>query len=381
MIAHTFVSIGLENVTGGKLAYINFPRQLILDDVAAVLPRDRVAIEILEDVTPDAEIMTAVRRLKDAGYTIALDDFVLLTPEHEPLLALADVVKVDWRSSTPEQREQIAKHAGVKGPQLLAEKVETEAEFQQAVALGYRYFQGFFFARPEMLSAREVPGFKLNFLRLLKAMHRPDLDYDEVERIIKSEGALLHWLLKCVNSAAFGFRTPVTSIRHAIVVLGERELRRWVSVFCIAGMGEDRPRELLVQAFVRASFCERLASGGTQAAKRTDAFLLGMFSLLEAILARPLASLLDELPLSAETRSALLDGSGPLAPILACATAYERAEWTLVSECAPKIGMTPERVATSYIEALGQAQQIFGGIDLPAPRSASAEKPRAARKR
>ena len=313
VIAHTFVSLGLENVTGGKLAYINFPRQLILEDVAAVLPRDRVAIEILEDVTPDAEIMTAVRRLKDAGYTIALDDFVLLTPEHEPLLALADVVKVDWRSSAPEQREQIARHASAKGPQLLAEKVETEAEFQQAVALGYRYFQGFFFARPEMLSAREVPGFKLNYLRLLKAMHRPDLDYDEIERIIKSEGALLHWLLKCVNSAAFGFKTQVTSIRHAIVVLGERELRRWVSVFCVAGMGEDRPRELLVQAFVRASFCERLAGGGTQSAKRTEAFLLGMFSLLEAILARPLASLLAELPLSAETRSALLDGSGPLA--------------------------------------------------------------------
>jgi EAL and modified HD-GYP domain-containing signal transduction protein len=230
-----------------------------------------------------------------------------------------------------------------------------------------------------MMSSREVPGFKLNYLRLLKAMHRLDLDYDEIERIIKSEGALLHWLLKCVNSAAFGFKTKVTSIRHAIVVLGERELRRWVSVFCVAGMGEDRPRELLVQAFVRASFCERLAGGGNQASKRTDAFLLGMFSLLEAILARPLASLLDELPLSGETRSALLDGSGPLAPILACVLAYERAEWTRVGECAPLLGMIPERVAESYIEALGQAQQIFGGIELPPPRSAHEDKPRSAR--
>ncbi len=380
VIAHTFVTIGLEKVTSGKLAYINFPRQLIVDDVPAALPRERVSIEILEDVKPDAEVLAAVRRLKDAGYTIALDDFVLL-PEHEPLLALADVVKVDWRSSAPEQREQIAQRVGASGPQLLAEKVETEAEFQQAVALGYRYFQGFFFARPEMLSSRELPGFKLNYLRLLKQMHKPSLDYDEVERIIKSEGALLHWLLKCVNSAAFGFKTQVSTIRHAIVVLGERELRRWVSVFCVAGMGEDRPRELLVQAFLRASFCELLAGGGNQASRRTDAYLLGMFSLLEAILARPLAALLDELPLSADTRSALLDGSGPLAPILACAIAYEHAEWDTVSACAPQLGLTPERVAASYIEALAQAQQIFGGIELPAPRGARDDKPRSSRKR
>jgi c-di-GMP-related signal transduction protein len=367
VIAHTFLSVGFENVTGGKLAFINFPRQLILDDVALALPRDRVAVEVLEDVQPDPEIIAAIGRLKSAGYTVALDDFVLLTPEYEPLLALADVVKVDWRSSSPDQQETLARRCAEQGPHMLAEKVETEAEFERALTLGCRYFQGFFFARPQMVSAQEVPGFKLNYLRLLKQIQAPRLDYDAIERIIKAEGALLHWLLRCVNSAAFGFRSKINSIRHAIVALGESELRKWVSVFCIAGMGEDRPRELLVQSFVRASFCEQLSAISRQSKHQTEAFLVGMLSILDAILARPLSDLVDELPLSPETRSALLFGSGPLAPILSCALAYERAEWDAVNQFARQLRMTGQQVAAAYLDSLDKAEQIFGEV-LPEPR-------------
>ena len=368
VIARTFLSLGLDNVTGGKLAFINFPRQLILDDLASALPHDRVVIEILEDVEPDAELLAAVERLKGNGYTVALDDFVLLRPEYEPLLALADVVKVDWRASDAKSRDAIARRFAQHGPTLLAEKVETEAEFQEAVALGYRYFQGFFFARPQMVSAREVPAFKLNYLRLLKAVQAPRLDFDAIERIVKTETTLLHWLLKRVNSAAFGLRTRVNSIRQALVALGEIELRRWVSVFCIAGMGEDRPQELLVQSFVRAYLCEELASRLPLAGLRTDAFLVGMLSLLDAVLGRPLPQLVKELPLSPEARGALLDGTGPLAPLLACSVAYERADWSKVSEIANQLRLPEGEVSAGYFEALAQAQEVFGDVPgaLPA---------------
>jgi len=360
VIARTFLSLGLENVTAGKVAFINFPRELIIDRTAEALPHDRVAIEILEDVTPDEPLLDAVRGLRHRGYTVALDDFVLRGPEYQALLELADVVKVDWKSSSSEQREAIALGVGERGPQLLAEKVETEAEFRAAVALGYRYFQGYFFARPEMVSTRATPGFKLNYLRLLKQIQTPSLDYDEIESIIKSEGTLLHWVLKRVNSAAFGFRSRINTIRQALVALGDRELRKWVSVFCIAGMGEDRPRELLVHSFVRACFCEELAQSSRLSRLATDAFLVGMLSMLDTVLGRPLAEIVEELPLVPETRSALLDGSGPLADVLTCVATYEQACWDGVSEAAARLGSTPAQITDGYLRALARAREVFG---------------------
>lgn len=366
VIARTFLSLGLDNVTGGKLAFINFPRQLLVEGVATALPHDRVAIEILEDVEPNAELLDAVERLKASGYTVALDDFVLLKPEYEPLLALADVVKVDWRASDPKSREAIARRFSQHGPNLLAEKVETEAEFQNAVELGYRYFQGFFFAHPQMVSAREVPAFKLTYLRLMKEIQRPSLDFDAIERIVKTESTLLHWVLKRVNSAAFGFRSRVNSIRQALLALGERELRKWVSVFCIAGMGEDRPQELLVQSYVRAYLCEELANRSPSSRYRGEAFLVGMLSLLDAVIGRPLPELLQELPLSPEARSALLERKGPLATMLACTEAYERADWMRVAEAAEALDLPIGEVSAGYFEAIAQAQEVFGDISPPA---------------
>jgi c-di-GMP-related signal transduction protein len=369
VIARTFLSLGLDNVTSGKLAFINFPRQLIMDDVALALPHDRVAIEILENVEPDAELLEAVRRLKNGGFTVALDDFVL-RPEYEPLLALADVIKVDWRSSEPAAREAIARRFAAHGPMLLAEKVETDAEFRNAVELGYRYFQGFFFAKPQMVSAREVPAFKMNYLRLLRQIQAPKLDYNAVERIVKTEATLLHWVLKRVNSAAFGFRAKVNSIQQALVVMGERELRRWVSVFCISGMGQDQPQELLVQSLVRAYFCEQLVNRSPLARHKTEAFLVGMLSLLDVMLGRPLAELVEELPLSPEARSALVDGSGPLAAVLACATAYERADWAKVTAAAGQLGADVGDVSAGYFEALAQAGDVFGDVQISATAAA-----------
>ena len=366
VIARTFLSLGLDNVTGGKLAFINFPRQLLVEGVATALPHDRVAIEILEDVEPNAELLQAVERLKASGYTVALDDFVLLKPEYEPLLALADVVKVDWRASDPRSREAIARRFSQHGPNLLAEKVETEAEFQDAVELGYRYFQGFFFAHPQMVSAREVPAFKLTYLRLMKEIQRPSLDFDAIERIVKTESTLLHWVLKRVNSAAFGFRSRVNSIRQALLALGELELRKWVSVFCIAGMGEDRPQELLVQSYVRAYLCEELANRSPSSRYRGEAFLVGMLSLLDAVMGRPLPELLAELPLSPEARTALLERKGPLATMLSCTEAYERADWVQVAEGADALDLPIGEVSAGYFEAIAQAQEVFGDISPPA---------------
>jgi len=372
VIARTFSTFGFENLTAGKVAFINFPRELIIDRTAEALPQDRVAIEILEDITPDEPLLDAIRHLRDRGYTVALDDFVLRGPEYQALLELADIVKVDWKSSSPEQREAIARGVGEQGPQLLAEKVETEAEFQAAVALGYRYFQGYFFARPEMVSAREVPGFKLNYLRLLKQIQTPSLDYDEIESIIKSEGALVHWVLKRVNSPAFGFRSRINSIRQALVAMGDRELRRWVSVFCIAGMGEDRPRELLVHSFVRACFCEEVARGSSASKLATEAFLVGMLSMLDTVLGRPLAGIVDELPLVPETRGALLEGFGSLGRVLSCVMAYEQGRWDSVSEAAGQLASTPAQVTESYLRALARAREVFGA-DLPSSTKTTPE--------
>jgi EAL and modified HD-GYP domain-containing signal transduction protein len=223
-----------------------------------------------------------------------------------------------------------------------------------------------------MVSAAEVPAFKLNYLRLLRQIQAPALDYAAVERIVKTEPTLLHWVLKRVNSAAFGFRAKVNSIQQALVVMGERELRRWVSVFCIAGMGQDQPQELLVQALVRAYFCEQLATRCGLARHRTEAFLVGMLSLLDALLGRPLAELVAELPLSPEARGALLESTGPLAPISSCAVAYERADWALVAQAAEQLGSEVGEISAGYFEALAQAGEVFGECQLGARAAGAA---------
>ena len=358
VISDSLNVFGLSALTGGKRAFINVTRKLLIQDSVTLLPQDHTVLEILETVEPDEEVVAACRTLKKAGYVFALDDFVYRT-EIEPLLAVADIVKIDFLQTKGAERKRLVELSPKRGIHLLAEKVETHEDFQDALHLGYRYFQGYFFCRPEVLERREIPGYKLNYLRLLREVNRPDLDFGRLEAVIKQDLSLSMKLLRYINSVALGFRSRVSSIKHALVLLGRAPLRKWASVAAFMDMGDDRPTELMVTSLVRARLCEQMGLLVRREEQELDLFLMGMLSSIDALLGCSIDEAIRDLPITADVRHALLRKSGPLSEVLELALAYERGKWEKVTALSAQLGITEEQVAEIYRKSVEWADVIF----------------------
>ncbi len=371
VIANTVFSIGLDNLLGGKRAFINFGRNLLVGDWTTMLPSQSVVIEVLETVEPDSEVLEACRNLRARGYLVALDDFVC-DPRFEPLTELADIIKVDIRiSSRAEQQKMIARY-GSRGIRMLAEKVETHEEFEWSRDAGYDYFQGYFFAKPVILKGRQVPGFKTNHLKLLEQLQQHDLDFVRLEKLISNDVSFSYRVIRYVNSCAFGHSHPVNSIRQALVILGERETRKWISLATLPALARDKPNEVVVHAMVRARFCELIAAQARPAVSTAESSLMGMFSLLDAMIDRPLAQIIGEMHLSSPITEALLGGAKPgnsFDLILRMVQNYEAANWDPVAELARQLRVEMAAVASSYLDALRWASDLFCamGIGQPEP--------------
>jgi EAL and modified HD-GYP domain-containing signal transduction protein len=347
----SFLTLGIESITGGRRAFVNFTRHTLVNGYATILPRSLIVVEILENVPPDEEVLRACRLLKEAGHMIALDDFVL-GAAGQPFVEVVDIVKVDFTLSGPRERVLLAEQLRPLGVKLLAEKVETQEDFTQGLDAGYTYFQGYFFSRPVLVSGKSLPAQKLVLLQLLREVNRPETDLNGIEALVRREVSLTYKLLAYLNSAAFGFRRPIRTVRHALAMLGEAGMRKWVSVIALSGLAGDQPFELVVSSVVRARFAESLSSAAGLADRADDAFLMGLFSLIDALVGRPLAEILDTLPLGDDIRLALLGDASPLRRVLDLVLAYERASWDAVAGLASELGLAESAVADLYVQAL-----------------------------
>jgi c-di-GMP-related signal transduction protein len=360
VISAVFYSPNGEDVLGGKPAFINFPERLLLNDGASILPPASTVIEVLETVQPDASVVAACAELHSRGYKIALDDFVDTELPH-PLAPVADFIKVDLRASTKQQQKSILaryRHS----LSLLAEKVETQEEFEEAADMGFTYFQGYFFAKPIITSSREIPGFKLNYLRILQEIHRPEIEVKNLTKLVAREPGLSYKLLRYVNSAAFARLNTIESIEQALVFVGQDGIRRWLSVVALMDLTSDKPSELAVSALVRARFCELLAPEAGLSGRSGDLFLVGMFSHLDAMLGRPLDELLDGLKLNDDIRNTLAGTAAPgnrFAAVWKVVLAYEAADWTGLAESARMFGIKTEGLSTLYAAAVKWAGDVF----------------------
>ena len=350
--------IGLDTMVRGKRAFLNVSRHVLVNDLAMALPRNRVVVELLETIEPDDEVLAACRRLKKAGYMLALDDFVE-RPHDAALVAMADFVKVDFRSSTPASREQLARKFARRGIRMLAEKVETRDEMTTAMPAGYTYFQGYFFCRPTIVASKDIPGFRLNYLRLLRELNQPDVNVHKLDDIIKQEMSIAFRVLRLVNSVAFGTRKRIESIREALVFLGLDIVRKWTSVWALAGLGHDKPAELVVNSVIRGLCCEALAEHTGLANRAPELFLLGMFSMLDAIMDRPMEEVLATISIPDDVRSGLVRGEGPLRAVLDLTIAFERGDWDVCVTLAAKLAVAEEDVATAFHEASRSATKVF----------------------
>jgi EAL and modified HD-GYP domain-containing signal transduction protein len=363
-VLDTSFLIGFEKITGGHLMFINCPRDFLLRDYISLFPPGSVVVEILENIQPDQEVIDACLRLKKAGYTIALDDFVD-SPGWAPLVVLADIIKVDFRlTNQKEQRELVSRHAH-KNIRMLAEKVETHEEYAAGLQMGYSLFQGYFFCRPEMMQHRALPSFRLAYLELLRAATAPEFDIRELASKIKHEPSLTFRLLRYLNSAAFGLRSEIHSVRHALSLLGERELRKWIAVVSVGVLASGKPDELMTVPLVRGRFCELLAPLAQMAGHANDLFLMGLLSLMDAVLDQPLDSLLAELPVRREIKDALQARVGLYWQLLEIAVAHERADWEKATALVTEMGLNEERVSSLYVSAVDWSTALRQTVRVP----------------
>jgi len=362
VISNSFMGLGIDDVTNGKPAYINFTRDLLLSEVATLLPPHLTVVEVLEDVVADSALMEALRMLRRKGYTIALDDYVAVQDGRDALLEVADIIKVDFMLTAPPERGQLVDYLLSRRPEglrLLAEKVEDYENYQQAVDLGFSYFQGFFFARPSVLSQRAIPAQKASNLRMLQEIHAPKMDLDRLETVIKSDLSLVTNLLRYINSAAFPWSKRIDSVKQALMLLGEDQVRKWATVVLLSGMISDKPLELAVSSCVRGRMCEDLGGESSLGISQLDCFLVGSLSSLDAFLDVPLRESLNRLPLSNSVRTALLERQGPLADLLFLVEQYERGEWDLVGRNCSALGFNEGEVSRAYVQSLQWVDKLF----------------------
>jgi c-di-GMP-related signal transduction protein len=347
--------LGLDTLCNGRRAFVNCTREVLLKDYIMLLPSTQAVAEILETVEPDDQVLAACQRLKEAGYMIALDDFAPNDPRGR-LSDFADIIKVDLKATTTEQRAALVKQYGPWRCRMLAEKVETRPEFLETRNGGFLYFQGFFFRRPEILSTREIPVNQLNYLRMMQAVAKPELNAQEIENVIKSEASLCYRLLRYLNSASFAFAAEIHSVRHALSLLGEREIRRWVRLVAMMGAGKGKSSELVTSALLRARFCE-LLSPKVQLGD-SDLFLMGLLSLMDAVLELPMAKVLEQLPVDQEIRAVLSGGTSRLRPVYQLMLARESGEWKDTAELTRKLQLTESDVSDVYWQAVQWAREV-----------------------
>jgi EAL and modified HD-GYP domain-containing signal transduction protein len=344
----------------GKRAFVNLSQDMLTRGVANLLPREQVVIEILEDVIADADTLAACRALKDAGYSLALDDYAG-DAIAAPLVPLADYVKIDFRAlATQAARAQLVASLRPCAPLLLAEKVETPEEYAQAVAEGFVCFQGYFFGRPSTNEVRRIAARRSAYATLLVKLNQPDISVTELEDIVKQDMSLSYRVLRALNSAATPLRSEISSIRQAIILLGRDTIKRWASLWVIASMNETAHPELVASSIIRARCCEMVdANAGPESGK---GFLLGMCSLLDVILEQPMREVLDQLPVDADIRAALLGAPNERRALLDCVIAYERGEWDRFDDLAARAGTSPDVLREAYHEALRWTRQLAAAL-------------------
>lgn len=351
VLLNTYLDIGLEHVVGSHLAFLNIPKAFLLERYCEALPKNRVVLEILENVQPTPQAIEALTSLSQQGYTIALDDFVF-AERLKPFLELADIVKVDVLGKSEEQLFHEVSRLKDSRVRLLAEKVESSEMYRICKKLGFYYFQGYFFFRPDIIRGREIPANRVALLELMGKIHDPHIPFKGLVELIRNDLSLSYKVLRYVNSAYVGLPNRVDSIEHAARLVGIDRIRTW-STLIIMASGQTQAHEILVIALVRAKMCEQLGYQlGAQAPEQF--FTMGLLSVLEALYSSPMKDILAKLPLPDDIVDALTLETGEMGLVLSCVRAYEQGEWMELKQ----LQLDPSIIQECYLESIDWANHF-----------------------
>ena len=318
-----FLDIGIENITDNHLSFINLTRDFIVGQLPLPMPPETVVLEILEDIEVDEELLNALKIFSKQGYTIALDDYVF-TADKTPLFDIIDIIKIDFLECDKDRLASEVKRLKRHNVKLLAEKVETQEEFELCKALGFDYYQGYFISKPKVMKGQSLKPNRISLMKILAMMQSPDCKIDELEQIISQDVSISYKILRIINSALYNLQREIESIRQAIVLLGLKTIRDWLTVVMMTNI-DDKPPELIFQCLQRAHMMQSLSEAA--GINKDTGFTTGLFSSLDALMDQPMDKVLDTLPLAEEITLALLKKEGTLGGMLEAVLHYERGEW------------------------------------------------------
>ena len=356
LVAEQFLQQNIDQLIGDHPCYINFPHSLLLDGLAECLPRDKVVIEILEDAEPDDALLEKVIQLYGLGYRLALDDFTMVS-DWDRFLPYIHIIKFDL----PCIEHFMANHRHLPLT-YLAEKVEDQAEFERMKQLGVTLFQGFFFSRPQMVQQPTIPPAQLVVMQLLEVVNQTEPDLDKIEQLLNQDLTLSLKLLRYINHLK-RFPQPIASFRQAASSLGHAQLKRFVALIAATSAGSEKSAELHQMSLIRARFCELLAQTHAPAEQAQQAFVTGLFSLLDVLMGEPLDQLLGSIPLTDDIRAALLTRKGKLGFYLAFCEDFEKADWQRVAANTVRLGLNEEKVSHLYLSATAWVNQQLQAME------------------
>lgn len=351
ILTENHLDLGLEEISAGKPVFINFHQDTLLHRFPMSLDPEKVVIEVLETVEPTQELVLACKAIKDLGYTLALDDYDF-DPKWDVLLPYTDIIKVDIVECDEQTlTDNIGRYVGSK-IKLIAEKIETTQDFEKYRDMGFDYFQGYFFAKPEIIKQKKLPTSKLSLIELVNASSSVEFDSKKISNIIERDVSLSYKLLRFINNPLVNKYHKICNLHHAINYMGQTEVKKFISLLTLANLGDDKPIELIHLSLVRAKFCELIGQVKLRADNPHTAFLVGLFSLLDALLDQTMPVIVEKLPVNEDIKSALCGDESELRQFLALIMAFEAGNWNEIDIIAKRLSIDLEKTQALYNESL-----------------------------
>lgn len=358
LLMNSYFTFGIENLTGEHKAFINFDKHLIESEIPLLLDKNKIVVEMLEDIVPDRGFLQKIEELKVKGYTIAIDDFVE-DFEHIRMIELSDIIKVDFFANTKEQIVAIVKKWKPKGKKLLAEKVETQEVFEWAKKLGFEYFQGYYFSKPSMMQAKGMTDSTLQFIRIMEELSAQEPNIKAISSIIEMDPQLTYRLLRLVNHN-FTASNKIKSIQHGLSILGIAAFEKLISLAMVQNLGSNKPSELIKISMLRGKFLELIAMNSLYKNNANQLMLIGILSVIDGLLERPMEEVVKELPLHDDILNTLLLKETKYKKLYEMVLAYEKGEFDKFGDCCKEKGIHLNMMNQYYIEAVKWAEDLFG---------------------
>ena len=358
LIYNSFLVVGLDDLTDGTKAFINFSKDLINSQMPYLLPKDRVVFEILERNEATQATIETCEKMRSLGYELALDDFVM-DDSFLPLIDKVDIIKVEYPSvSLDDQRCLIQKLRSTSKVKFLAEKIETREDYQCAIEIGYDYFQGYFFSKPAMVNSKEIASLNLSLFSVLEELRKPEPSYPKISEIIQRDLGLTYKLLKLANSAYMGSRNKINSIPQAITYIGIREMRQWISLMLLKELQNVENAEMIKLSLIRGKLMELIAAEFNCGKNTSEYFFTGMFSFIDVLMNQPMEKVLEGLPFSNDVKQALLGEDNALRQLLDSVIKCESANWNEAITAFPLNKLESNRFMELYMDSLKWAKSL-----------------------